>query len=975
MVVLTARRLGHEQQAQQFADPGQLPSEPGQETPRHVLERLANAPYAWHPGGIDVGEYAQDPFAVIGPGGKGVDVQAAVVLAPRALPRFDLVQPEAGRRRAQRPAILGEQTIDELERCRLKARDHGAHGALCRVIAERSDNSAPLVQLALLELAAKDFAAVSASIAKVRARWKEAATGDLLDAQLSLARNDLPTASGYFDAALKKDPNNKIVQFWKAQLDGRADPEAASKVFEMLANGDSIKEVETGLSLVTASQTALAGMALETGDLDSAILRYREILKDSTAVGQSRTIRWQIAGALAAKKDWNAAKAEINTLLKDPKAPPTNEERVRAATFFRLNKEDNAALALADEVLRDDPTYSGAVVTRAEILTRSGKQPEAIATIKKAIAAASLGGKKAPSVLYLMMAAVESTIPPKNEGFQRALLVLDKGLELEPGSTELLKAKCKVLTINEGPKVAAAFLEEKAKADPTSSFRKLLLNFYAEQGDYASAERVAADLVKDNPADSSAAANQVRMLAGQSVAASRKGDRAEAKRVDEKASALIYESRNKFKSDQTLTQLDCELELRRGDTTRALALTQEVDAQGKASPIGPLLRAQIFASKGQPREAATAYAEALARNPRLPEARLQLARLSLRTGQIDEALRQAKFLLDADPDKETGMAALLVEARATASQPGTPAQVQANRARSIEKLSAAIKGRPDFADAYYLMADVFMLNGDRAKAVATLKDALKVNPDDATALTMAIQILAEPRVKGQPAPKADVEQAVTLARSLAEADAKGGRMLAASNGFSRAGLVEMAIPWAEKAAAKLGTTLSRLNLGDLLLTQSELQPDTEKARELQDRALAEYDKILATQPNAVEAVNNKAWILHSYRDQSKAALELAQGLLQKVDPSTLPGEFFDTLGSIQEKLNRPKDAEESYKKGLGKSPENPVLNYHMGRLIAADKSRFRKAADYLKVAQAGSDRLSAAMAGDLGSLLKQVGQQ
>ncbi len=58
-------------------------------------------------------------------------------------------------------------------------------------VAERGDNSAPLVQLALLELAAKDYDAVAASIAKVRARWKDAATGDLLDAQLALARNDL----------------------------------------------------------------------------------------------------------------------------------------------------------------------------------------------------------------------------------------------------------------------------------------------------------------------------------------------------------------------------------------------------------------------------------------------------------------------------------------------------------------------------------------------------------------------------------------------------------------------------------------------------------------------------------------------------------------------------------------------------------------------------------------------------------------
>ena len=226
---------------------------------------------------------------------------------------------------------------------------------------------------------------MSGSIAKIRSRWKDAATGDLLDAQLALAKKDLDAASGFFDEALKKDPNNKIVQFWKAQLDGRTNPEGAAKVFEMLAKGDSIKELEAGISLALASQSALAGMALDGGDVDTAIARYRAMLKDNPNPAQARPIRWQIVTALATKKDWPGAKAELNALLKDPKTPATPEELVRGATFFRLNKEDDASLALADQVLKSNPTYGGAVVTRAEILARRFKHAEAIATIDRAI--------------------------------------------------------------------------------------------------------------------------------------------------------------------------------------------------------------------------------------------------------------------------------------------------------------------------------------------------------------------------------------------------------------------------------------------------------------------------------------------------------------------------------------------------------------------------------------------------------------
>ena len=88
-------------------------------------------------------------------------------------------------------------------------------------LGERTDSSAPMVQLVQLELGRNNLEAAAAVIAKIRGRWKEAATGDILDGQLSLKRGNIPSAIEHFNDALKKDPENKIVQFWKAQLDGR----------------------------------------------------------------------------------------------------------------------------------------------------------------------------------------------------------------------------------------------------------------------------------------------------------------------------------------------------------------------------------------------------------------------------------------------------------------------------------------------------------------------------------------------------------------------------------------------------------------------------------------------------------------------------------------------------------------------------------------------------------------------------------
>ena len=103
-------------------------------------------------------------------------------------------------------------------------------------------------------------------IAKIRSRWKEAATSDVLEAQLALKRGQPAEAIEHFDAALKKDPENKIVQYWKAQLDGQNGAVAeATKSLEAIVKNKPIKEVDAGTTLMSAAQSALASLSLRTG--------------------------------------------------------------------------------------------------------------------------------------------------------------------------------------------------------------------------------------------------------------------------------------------------------------------------------------------------------------------------------------------------------------------------------------------------------------------------------------------------------------------------------------------------------------------------------------------------------------------------------------------------------------------------------------------------------------------------------------
>lgn len=877
--------------------------------------------------------------------------------ADRLLADFLVKQPEDVGIVLMRAQLLAERLNKEDE----------ARNLLVNV-ADRSDISAPLVQLALLDLKRRDYQAVASTVAKIRKQWGEAAAGDLLEAQVALDQGDISAAVTHFDAALKKDPNNKLVQFWKAQLDSRnGSSSEAARALEAITKDRPTKEIDPGLSLMAAAQSALANLALQNGDLDGAIHRFEDLRKGDDRGSLARSDRWQLVAAYSARDQWPSARREIAALLGDPKAPPKLEERVRAANFYRLHKEEAAALGELDAVLKKDPAQPAAVVTRASMLVEAKKLAEASSLLRTAIAATP-AGQEPPAVFFLMLAAVENLSPPTTDGMARALATLERGLLAQPDSLDLVRAKYRVLRATRDPKAALAFIKAKAEGDK-GALRGLLVEVYREQGEFAEAEAVVRTLRTEHPKDAQLAVNLVRLVALQAIDAAERNDRARERTLNEKTATLIREFRAQFPHELAFLQADCDLAARRGDMARATAITQEMDQVGKSSPAGSILRARLYAAQGRTREAADAYGEALNRNPRQPEIRVLLGQARLKLGETDEAVRQAKLVLDADRDRPD---ALLLQARALAGQTGPAGQVAAGRSQAIALLTSAIEKRPTLAEAYHLIAEIQMQQQRRGDAIATLKGGLKANPDDSDALAQVVQRLTEPREDGRPPSPAELAEADSLATAIGGRDTKGHLILAVAVGYHKANQLDKALSWAEKAAKKLPTPIVHLNYGDLLLSLAESSSDEARSQAFYRRAVEQYDLVLKTQANSVEAINNKAWILHTSLKKSGEALALAQSLLKRVDPETLPGEFFDTLGTIQEGLNNPRGAEEAYAQGLRKSPDHPTLNFHMGKLIAKDRSRASKASGYLEKARAGSRRLSPSMADEVAALIQKV---
>ncbi len=841
---------------------------------------------------------------------------------------------------------------------------------LLLALAERCDNSSPLVQVAQIDMQQNDLDAAAETIARIRRRWSEAATGDILEGQLALKRKNVSAAIEHFNDALKKDPENKIVRFWKAQLDSQTGSlSQATKALEDLVKNRPSKEIDAGVTLMSAAQSALANLELQSGKLDDAIRRFEELKHNSETGTLSRADRWQLVAAYVAKHQWPIAKRELAAILNDPKNPPSNDERVRGANLYRQQKEDAAALAQLDYVLKVNPTNAAGVVTRSYIDMSAKKFDEAAAVLKSAIELTGKNPEKTPAVFFLMLAAVENEMPPAATKVTRAREVLERGLTVQPESIELVQAEYLLLASTGDHKGAIALVESKTNDDPKGTFRRLLVDVLRDRKEYEKAEQVLRKLIEVAPDDANLAAALVQVLSLQAGEAAVAGKADRQRTLDEKALVMIRDYRKRYPRSVVFLQAECDLAARGGDLNRAIAISEEIDKIAPESTTGPMLRARLLSRQGKSEEVAKAYKEALERNPMQPDVRVLLGQELMKLRDADEALKQARIALDANKDRPD---AILLEARALAETGASGSVREAGRRAAVERLEAVIAAEPRFREAYHTLADIELARGRRTAAIAALQRDLKSNPQDGEAVARLIQLLAGRRPGGEPASAGDLEQARTMAVEIGNRDTDGSIVLAAGVGYHKAGQLDLALPLSEKAATMLDNPVAHLNLGDLLLSLAESQADPRLARSLFERAVAEYDQVLKVQPTQVEAANNKAWVLHTYLGRSQQAFELLQSLMKQVNAAALPGELYDTLGAVQEMLGRRGDAEQSYQSGLARSPNHPVLNYHFGKLLATDRTRTARARGYLVKALERRDQLSPATVQDAEVLVRQL---
>ena len=96
-----------------------------------------------------------------------------------------------------------------------------------------------------------------------------------------------------------------------------------------------------------------------------------------------------------------------------------------------------------------------------------------------------------------------------------------------------------------------------------------------------------------------------------------------------------------------------------------------------------------------------------------------------------------------------------------------------------------------------------------------------------------------------------------------------------------------------------------------------------------DNAIAAYDGALRLDPHNVLAANNLAALLVDYKGDPRS-LQKAFALSRDFEKEAPHPLFLDTLGWVRFKMGQQEEALRLMKDAVAKSPEVPMLNYHLG---------------------------------------------
>jgi tetratricopeptide (TPR) repeat protein len=210
------------------------------------------------------------------------------------------------------------------------------------------------------------------------------------------------------------------------------------------------------------------------------------------------------------------------------------------------------------------------------------------------------------------------------------------------------------------------------------------------------------------------------------------------------------------------------------------------------------------------------------------------------------------------------------------------------------------------------LVDVYLQQGQKDKALASIERALGVAPDSPMIINMKVEFLLSGR---------QFDAAQTAFSKVVALDPKF--MLA----YRNLALASLGKGDKDKAVETYQLGVKATDGSLVLITQlASLYEGLGRY----DDAIAVYRDLLNKSPDSVMAANNLAMLLASYRSDKKS-LEQAGQLLARLSGSDNPN-YLDTVGWVNFKQGDVDTAISVLEQAVVKAPDSPVIRYHLGKV-------------------------------------------
>ena len=681
---------------------------------------------------------------------------------------------------------------------------------------------------------------------------------------------------------------------------------------------------------------------MKNGQYPEAIIAYQNIAQLDP---NSSDVHYRMALAYLKHGTIPSLQGAFAELTRTVTLDKTNEDaQLKLGELYLLDHEPAKARDQADIVLASSPQNVEGLTLRGRSLLSEQKYQEGVVELKKALA---LDPKNIQ--IYIDLARVYFTMNDR----LAAQSSLQKALSVNPRSLVSLLALAEFHDSTGQPEQAEIFYTQALETDPDNESVYLkLASHYQHGAKLTEAEATLQKLATHKPQTDAPlvylgdyftsigqpdkALASYRRATEVTPSSTIARDRLIAHYLDTgnitEAEPAVNTVRKKDTHDLMGRFFDARIKLAHSKSDEAVTLLQDVVKDSPQFAGAHYFLGIAYLQKQKLPQARAAIADAVMLDPQLGDARTALAQIHLVEGSTDLALDQAHAALQINPRN--------VQAAVIS---GTAYLRKGDLAKSQQVFEAITKALPKEPLGPYNLGLVAHAGKNNDKALAYFEDALLKKP---TAIDPMLQIVAIKSAQGKTrearerivrqlelAPKSPqlhnlLGQLWLKNRDSAEAEKAFKTAIELDSSFLspylnlaqiyyQTGKVDQAIAEYEVVLAKNPDASDALMMLGII---HEGRNEYEKARE-------RYEHILKGNPHFAPAANNLAWLMAEQGDNLDVALAHAQRAREQrpEDPNVA-----DTLGWIYYKKSTYLLAVNLLKEAADKLSNEPLVHYHLG---------------------------------------------